>query len=156
MTRPPTREHLIGVLLPPTLPQDPPSPAPLATLPIATRPSGTGNVLFDVARLDSSGRLSTRAVVRALGWRAGQRLDVVAVGGRMVVTASATGRHTVTGRGEVSVPAATRALSGIGPDESVLLTADTTRGLLVVHPAASMARLLADLHTGLPGGKRVG
>jgi hypothetical protein len=84
--------------------------------------------------------------VRALGWRAGQRLDIAAAGRSIVITASATSRHKVTVRGEVSVPASTRALTGIGRDESVLLTADATRGMLVVHPMAVVAGVLADPH----------
>ena len=111
-------------------------------------------MLFDVARLDPSGRLSTRGLVRALGWRSGQRLDLVAVERSIVVTASTTGPCTVTARGEVSLPAAARAFTGIGCGAPVLLTADTKRGRLVVHPAAVVARLLAAVQA--RGGEDVG
>jgi bifunctional DNA-binding transcriptional regulator/antitoxin component of YhaV-PrlF toxin-antitoxin module len=151
-----TGEQLIGVLVPPSVPRPPPSPPPLPTLPADARLPGSGDVVFDVACLDSSGRLSSRRLVRALGWRAGQRVDVAVVGPRIVVTASITGRTTVTGRGEVSVPAPSRVLSGIGPDERVLLTADPTRGVMVLHPAAWVARLLAAQPTDMPGGDDVG
>ena len=155
MTRPHVTERLIGVLIPPPVPRRPPPPAPLPTLPCPARPFGESSVLFDVARLDSSGRLSSRGLVRALCWRVGQRLDVVAVGCSVLVTASATGPYAVTARGEVSVPASARALTGIGSDEPVLLTADPDCGRLVVHPVAAVAALLADLHNGLPGGQHV-
>jgi hypothetical protein len=143
-TRTHTGEQLIGCLIPPSIPRRPPRPAPLATLPGAA--AGSDRVLIDVARLDQSGRLSTRALVRALGWRAGQRLDITAARRSIVITASAASRHKLTARGEVSVPAPTRALTGIGRDESVLLAADATRGVLVVHPMAVVAALLANPH----------
>src|SRR6185369_2508664 len=110
----------------------------------APQPSASG-VLFDIARLDSSGRLSSRGLVRALGWRPGQRLDVTAVGPCITVSASTTGRHNVTARGELSLPAPARALTGIGLDQRVLVTADPARGLLVVRPVAVVARLLKNL-----------
>lgn len=156
MTRPISGEQLIGVLIPPSMPRRLPSPPPLATLPTTARAKGAGDVSFDVARLDSSGRLSSRELIRALGWPAGQRLNVAVVDGRILVTPSTTGRHAVTARGEVSVPAQARALSGIGLDERVLMTADLTGGLLMVHPAMSVARLLSGLHADVPGGGCVG
>ena len=72
----------------------------------------------------------------------------------ITVSASSTGRHTVTARGELSLPAPARALTGIGPDQRVLVTADPARGLLVVHPEAVVARLLATLDAELWGGGR--
>jgi len=108
--------------------------------------------LFDVARLDPSGRLSSRGLVAALGWRPGRQLAVDVVEHRIIVTASDTGQHTLTARGELSLPAAARALTGIGPDQRVLVTADPAGGLLVVHPEAVVARLLARLDADLRGG----
>jgi hypothetical protein len=156
MTRSHVSEQLIGVLIPPTARRRPPPPAPLQTLPNPVRPTGGRAGLFDVARLDTSGRLSSRALVRALGWPAGQRLDVVAGGHSIHVTTSATGPHAVTARGEVSLPAPARALTGISADEPVLLTADPDGGRLVVHPMAAVAALLADIHNGLSAGRHVG
>jgi hypothetical protein len=111
-------------------------------------------VLFGVARLDPSGRLSTHGLVRAVGWRSGQRLDLVAVERSIVVTASTTGPCMVITRGEVSLPAAARAWTGIGSGAPVLLTADTTRGRLAVHSAAVVARLLVAVQA--RGGDDVG
>jgi len=64
---PQTGERLIGVLIPPTIPRRPPPPQPMTALPARRHPSELGQILLDVARLDPSGRLSTRALVRALG-----------------------------------------------------------------------------------------
>jgi hypothetical protein len=71
----------------------------------------------------------------------------------IVVTASAIGRHTVGRRGDIALPAAARHLCGIGTDQPVVLLADSAAGLLVVHPVATVARLLADLHHRLTPGR---
>ena len=126
----------------------------MATLPARPRPSGPVT-LFDVTRLDQSGRLSGRALVRALGWRAGQRLDITVAGASIVVTASPAGRYALTARGELALPASARALSGIRSGEPVLLTADPTHGQLMMYPATAVAALLADLYTGAPAGEHV-
>ena len=123
MTRPTTGEQLIGIVIPPAVPRRPPPPSPLPTLPSAPRPSVSG-VLFDVARLDSSGRLSSRPRA-GTGLAARRQLDVDVVEHRVVITASDTGRHTLTARGGLSLPAPARALSGIGPDQRVLVTVFT-------------------------------
>ena len=128
----------------------------MPTLPTDRRRGSAHSGLIDVARLDPSGRLSTRRLVRALRWRAGQRLDVAASGGVIVVAASATGRHTLTARGEVSLPSQARAMTGIGGAEAVLLAADPDCGLLVVYPVAAVVGLLNDLRTGRAGGCRHG
>ena len=137
------------MLVPPVVPRSPPPPVPLPRLP---HPATAHDVIVDVARLDPSGRLSTRRLMRVLGWRAGQRLDVDVIGFCIVVTASTTGRHVLTARNEVCLPAASRALASIDRDEPVLLTADPRLGRLIVRPTAAVARMLAELHIGPPAG----
>jgi hypothetical protein len=106
----------------------------------------TDGVLLDVARLDRSGRLSARALLRALAWTASHRVDIDVCDAAIVVTASATGRHAVDRRGDLALPAAARHLCGIDTDQPVVLVAYPAAGLLVVHPVATVARLLAGLH----------
>ena len=59
-----------------------------------------------------------------------------------------TGRHTVGGRGDLVLPATARHPCGID-NTHVVLAAYPAAGLIVVHPATTVARLLADLHHGL-------
>jgi bifunctional DNA-binding transcriptional regulator/antitoxin component of YhaV-PrlF toxin-antitoxin module len=108
--------------------------------------------MVDVARLDASRRLSSRALMRALGWRAGQRLDIATADHTIVVTASTNGRHTVTARGEVSLPTSARTMAGLDRDKPVLLTAHAGYGQLIVHPLTVVIRMLTDLHIGRPVG----
>jgi bifunctional DNA-binding transcriptional regulator/antitoxin component of YhaV-PrlF toxin-antitoxin module len=145
-------ERLIGVLVPPSTPRRPPPPVPLARLPHRPHPPDRDEVLVDVARLDSSGRLSSRALMRALGWRAGQRIDIAVADHAIVVNASTTGRHMVTAQGEVSLPAPARAMAGLDRDKPVLLIADAGYGQLIVHPLTMVVRMLINLHIGRPDG----
>ena len=46
-------------------------------------------LLLEVARLDRSGRLSARGLLRALGWRAGHRVDIDVVDAAIAITSAA-------------------------------------------------------------------
>jgi hypothetical protein len=139
-------ERLIGMVVPRPLPRPAPPPAILPVLPTRHLPADPHAVLLDVARLDRSGRLSARTLLGALDWLPGHRLDIDVCDAAIVVTASAAGRHAVDRRGDLALPAAARNMCGIGSDQPVVLAAYPAAGVLVVHPAATLARLLADLH----------
>ena len=139
-------ERLIGVVVPRPLPRPVPPPAVLPVLPVRHLPTDPDGVLLDVARLDRSGRLSARGLLRALGWAFGHRVAIDVVDGAITVRSAPTGRHTVGRRGELAVPSAARQLCGIGTAQRVVLAAYQSAGLIVVHPAAAVARLIADLH----------
>jgi hypothetical protein len=67
-------EQLITALVPARLAGGrPPTTTPLPLLPVPGLPVGTapGDLLVETARLDASGRLTARALVRALGWAPG-------------------------------------------------------------------------------------
>jgi hypothetical protein len=140
----PCEERLIGALVPRPLPRPSPPPAVLPVLPARRVPTESDPPLLEVARLDRSRRLSARGLLRGLGWRAGLRLDVDVLNGTVVIRSAATGRHAVGGRGDLFLPAAARQLCGI--DTDVVLAAYPSVDLIVVHPAATVARLVADLH----------
>ncbi|MEV4346278.1 hypothetical protein AB0J83_17550 [Actinoplanes sp. NPDC049596] len=93
-------------------------------------------VLLDTARLDASGRFSARRLLRSLGWPPGHRVDAVVVGDAVVFAGSPTGQQAVGSRGELAVPAATRALAGIDNDGHVVLAAVLDHDVLLVHAGA--------------------
>jgi hypothetical protein len=139
-------ERLIGALVPRPLPRASPPPAVVPVLPARHLPADSDGVLLDVVRLDRSGRLSARSLLRGLGWRTGHRVDIDVIDTAITITSAPTGRHAVGGRGDLALPAAPRHLCGIDTDQAVVLAAYPSAGVLVVHPAATVARLLADLH----------
>ena len=148
-------ERLIGALIPtPAGDRPPPVPAPVPALPVLGLPTGVGAgaLVVETARMDSSGRVSARHLLRALGWRTGHRVEIGVVDGVVVLGSSATGLHVVGSRGEVCVPVAVRRMCGIAPGSPVLLAASLSRGVLMVHPTAVVAKLLADWYARLGEG----
>ncbi|GAA0276433.1 hypothetical protein [Cryptosporangium japonicum] len=143
-------EQLIGAVVP-DLRVDPETvPAPLTVLPSAALP--TGEFVLDVARVDRSGRFPACGVLSVLGWEFGWRIEVDAVHGAVVIRRAASGRRAVDGRGSIPLPVAVRDLCGIAPAGEVVLAASAVLQVLVVHPAAIVARLLSEHHVRLLGG----
>ncbi|MET8907549.1 hypothetical protein [Micromonospora sp. NPDC004551] len=115
-----------------------------AALPPAREP--VDDLVFDVARPDADGRVAARALLRALRWPSGHRLNIDATGGLLLITAAPGGTHVVGARGGLPLPAAARQMCGITSHQVVLLAAVPARDLLVVHPSNTITRILADLH----------
>jgi hypothetical protein len=147
------RERLIGVLVPGPIGRPPPSPPPLPVLPSPRLPTDAGPdaALLDMARLDRSGRVHARPLLDALGWHAGHRVDIAMVAGVLVIGSTPCGLHVVGGRGVVALPAAARSMCGIEPGMPVVLLASPAQNMLVVHPASTITRLLAQHHARLEG-----
>ena len=122
-------------------------------LPAPGLPAGTapGDLLVGTARLDASGRLTARALLRALGWGAGHRVDIAVSEGVLVVRSNPAGLHLVGDRGELGLPAAARRMCGITQGPPVLLVAALPLDVLIVHPAHLIAHLLADWYTNRAG-----
>jgi hypothetical protein len=103
-------------------------------------------VVLGVACPDRSGRVTERAVLQALRWTPGQRIDIRSQAGMLVIVSASAGRQMVGSRGELPLPAAARKMCGIAAGDAVLLAAFPSADLLMIHAARAVARLLADLH----------
>ena len=79
-------------------------PLPLAKL----SEKRAGSAVYGVSTLDASGRIADRAIVRALAWAAGFRLDIRESRGLAVVAADDNGLFRVTEQGYVHLPAVVR------------------------------------------------
>lgn len=149
-------EQLVEPLLPDVATESVAVPPPLPVLPPLTLPAVTAELLLDVAVIDRSGRFSARGLLAALGWRPGDRVAIDAVHGAAVispaVTYPAAGRSRIGARGELAVQAPVRALCGLSVGEAVVLAACPSQQRLIVHPAHTVARLLADYHARLTAG----
>jgi hypothetical protein len=144
---------LIGALVPAAVRRPRPRPAVLPALPAVHPLANTGedDVLLEVARLDRSGRISARGLLGALGWRPGHRVGMDTVGGAVVVASSVTGRHVVGSRGELALPVSVRRMCGMVAGLPVVVAAVLGSGLLLVHPAGTVARLVREYHGRLAG-----
>jgi hypothetical protein len=101
------------------------------------------------ARMDRSGRICERILLRALAWEPGQRLEIDTLHGMIIIAATPDGPHTVDPRGGLGLPASLRRLCGIEPGPSLTLAAAIPAQVLIVHPAATVATLLAAHYTDL-------
>ncbi|GLL02156.1 hypothetical protein [Dactylosporangium matsuzakiense] len=142
-------EQMIAALIPAALPRPRPEPAPLPTLPASSSPWQESLPALDIARLDRSGRVSARSLLDALGWRPGHRLRIDVNHSTVLIRAEADGRHSIGARGDLALPVAVRQMCAINTGDMVVLAAEPAHDLLILHPAATVARLLADLHTHL-------
>ena len=79
------------------LPLSPAPAKPLRPLPLAGlyRLSRDTTTLYGVGRVDASGRVSNRDIVRALGWRPGDKLEVIPAPGGIVIASSLDGLLSV-------------------------------------------------------------
>jgi len=148
-------ERLVSLLVPPELPPAAPGRALAVSVLAAetTSPHGSpvGRLLLGTAVIDRSGRVRDGALLTALGWGAGERLTVGMAPGAAVLRRVADGAFRIDGRGQVFVPAAVRALLGIGSGERMVLVALLDADVLVMHPVAVVAGWLAGHYDDLPG-----
>lgn len=138
-------EQLISALLPDVhTPRPAPRPVLLPSLPVPTPPwsASPGILVLGIARVDRSGRVHERALLRTLGWGPGRELDLDTSPRGIVIAAAAGGAHRVDDRGAITLPAADRRMCGIPTGPPVVLLADAPRQLLVVQSAATVARML--------------
>jgi hypothetical protein len=131
----------------------PPAPAPLPMLPALGLPAGTqpDDLLVETARLDASGRLTAKALLRGLGWGPGHRVDIAVTDGVLIVGSAPAGLHVVGDRGELGLHAGARRMCGILPGPPVLLVAALPHDVLIVHPAHLIGQVLTDWYTARAG-----
>jgi len=96
-------------------------PLPLAR-PVRV-PAAPGEVVYGIARIDSSGRICERAVITALGWGAGDRLTFTAEAGVVTARRDPGGMVTLPASGYIAIPAALRHRCGLEPGDQLLLAA---------------------------------
>jgi hypothetical protein len=106
-----------------------------------------GTAVYGMTALDSHGRIADRAVLRALDWTPGVRLDIAT---RDLVTMrvhadGVAGGSGVTPQGHVRLPAPVRHLCGLRAGDRVLLAAEPSAGVLRVFPPATVDALLSAL-----------
>ncbi|WP_203862701.1 hypothetical protein [Plantactinospora mayteni] len=100
--------------------------------------------------------MTERSLLGALRWPAGHRIDIHPQREMLVLASAPAGQHVVGSRGELPLPASARQMCAIVPGQPLLLAALVAHDLLVIHPANTVVRLLADLHAQAISGHHVG
>lgn len=140
-------QNIVAALGLPPLPEDPSEPIRPLPLIDLRRLSRDTTVLYGVGRVDASGRVKSTDIVRALGWQAGDKLEVVTALGGIVILASPDGLFSVPHQPCIVIPAAARRQHDIGPGDHVLLAAAPDYGVVVVHTRQAMNEMLARYHS---------
>jgi hypothetical protein len=104
-----------------SLPLSPAPAEPLRPLPLIGlhQLSRDTTMLYGVGRVDASGRVSNREIVRALGWQPGDKLEVIPALGGIVILSSPDGLLSVPLKPYIVIPAAARLLHNIEAGDHV-------------------------------------
>lgn len=113
--------------------------AAIRQLPLASPvpvPSAPEDVVYGIARIDSSGRICERAIITALGWAGGDRLTFTADAGVVTARRDPGGMVTLPVSGYITIPAALRRRCGLEASDQVLLAALPDQDRLAAYSLA--------------------
>jgi bifunctional DNA-binding transcriptional regulator/antitoxin component of YhaV-PrlF toxin-antitoxin module len=121
--------------------------ADAASCRVATPPSPE-----EMTEAEGSGRPWGRDqdIVHALGWRPGDKVEVVVALSAIVIVASPDGLFSVPRKPCIVIPAAARRQHGIRTGDHVLLAAAPEYGIVIVHTRQAMNDMLARYHSAFP------
>jgi hypothetical protein len=111
-----------------------------------------GAAVYGMSTVDPGGRIADRAIMAALGWVAGERLDIRAAAGLIAVVADARGVFRITPHRFLHLPVAARRWCRLAAGDRVLLAAYPQTGLLVVHAPAVLDAVVNRVHAAALGG----
>lgn len=136
--------------------QPPAGPQPASgrrTLPLPDVPAPRTNAtVYGMATLDARGRVADQAILRALGWAPGLRLEIRETHGLLVIRTDTHGVFRVTSQGHLRLPAPVRHCCGVATADRVLLAAHPRHQQLVIYPPAALDTMIAQRHADLAGG----
>lgn len=108
------------------------------------------SVLYGIGRIDASGRISERHIVRALGWQPGQRLDIALLARGITIRSSPNGSIVLPRTQRLVVPLAARRHCGITSGDYLLLAALPEHGIVIIHTTKVLDDMLIHHHTTTP------
>ncbi|MGH3156615.1 MAG: hypothetical protein ACRDNF_08595, partial [Streptosporangiaceae bacterium] len=100
-------------------------------------------ILYDINRVDRSGRVASNNMISALGWKQGHKFEFTIVRRAIVLRASTDGPFSVPQRPCIVLPRAARRFCGIRPGDQVLLAAAPQYGIVIVHTLPVLDDMLA-------------
>jgi hypothetical protein len=146
------QERLIGALIPDALGSRADSvPAPMPVLPALSQLDHVAPVslLVSTCRMDRSGRIHERLLLRALGWEPGDRVDMDTMHGMILIAVAPAGQQMIDDRGAIKLPSTLRRLCNIVYGPPLVLAAAVPEQVVVVHPGIVVADMLAKHYTHL-------
>jgi bifunctional DNA-binding transcriptional regulator/antitoxin component of YhaV-PrlF toxin-antitoxin module len=104
-------------------------------------------MLYDIGRVDASGRVANRDIVKALRWQPGDKLETIPSQGAIIIRASSEGRLSVSKRPRIIIPVTARRRHGIRPGDHVLLAAAPDYGIVIVYPPSTLNEMITCYHS---------
>jgi hypothetical protein len=142
-----TAQAIVASLaLPPArqAPAPPASPLPPTALHQLPRDA---SILYDLRRVDGSGRVASNDIVDALRWRPGSALDVIVTPHTIVIRTAPGGRLRVPPRPCIVIPSHARRPHDISPGDHVLIAAAPEFGLVIVYPLSALDEMISRYHS---------
>jgi bifunctional DNA-binding transcriptional regulator/antitoxin component of YhaV-PrlF toxin-antitoxin module len=147
---PATAQTVVAALALPPSPLAAPQPVrplPLTSLDQLPRDA---SMLYDIARIDDSGRIKNHEIIKILGWRAGDKLEMILTQGAIIIRPSPDGHFCIPQRPRIIIPLAARKRHAIGPGDHVLVAAAPDYGVLIVYPVPTLNEMIACYHSTNP------
>jgi hypothetical protein len=135
-----------SLILPPTRPAPAPPASPLPPTGLHQLPRDA-SMLYDIGRVDGSGRLTSNGIINALRWHHGSNLDVILTSRSIVIRAAPDGLFSVPRRPCIIIPAHARRPHGIKPGDQVLIAAAPDYGLVLVYPLSALDEMISRYHS---------
>jgi len=107
-------------------------------------------MLYDIERVDDSGRVASNDIIKALHWRPGSKLEIILTPRTIIIRTAPDGRSAVPRRPCIIIPAHARRPHGIKPGDHVLIAAAPDYGLVIVYPLSVLDEMIARYHAAQP------
>jgi bifunctional DNA-binding transcriptional regulator/antitoxin component of YhaV-PrlF toxin-antitoxin module len=131
----------------------PPSP-PAGQQPIRSLPLGSldqlprdASMMYDVARVDASGRVEIRDIIKILGWQSGDKLEMILTQGAIIIRPSSVGHFSLSRRPRIIIPLTARKRHTIEPGDHVLVAGAPNYDVLIVYPVQTLNEMIVHYHT---------
>ncbi|WP_216216854.1 AbrB/MazE/SpoVT family DNA-binding domain-containing protein [Amycolatopsis aidingensis] len=146
-------DHIVTALVPSRKTARGHDPARSLPLPVLHNSAHDGSMVYDIARVDASGRVPARDVLRHLGWNPGDSLGLTLVADTIVLTADVGGFAAVSRQYCVVIPAMVRARCGISIAHKLLLAAAVHHRVLLAYTMSKLDKIMNYYHTASTAGK---
>jgi bifunctional DNA-binding transcriptional regulator/antitoxin component of YhaV-PrlF toxin-antitoxin module len=147
---PATAQTIVAALaLPPSPPAEPQPARPLPLTSLDHLPRDT-SMLYDIARVDASGRVENRDIIKTLDWQAGDKLEMILTQGAIIIRPSPGGCFSMPQRPRIIIPLTARKRHAIGSGDHVLVAAAPDYGVLIVYPVPTLNEMIARYHSAKP------
>ena len=143
----PTAQGVVASLALPaarTAPDQPVSPLPPNSMHPLPRDA---SMLYDIGRVDDSGRVASNDIINALHWRPGSRLDVILTPRTIIIRTAPGGLFTVPRRPRIIIPSHVRRAHDIKLGDHVLIAAAPDYGLVIVYPLSALDEMISRYHS---------